>query len=176
MNILFFLTPKSEVAYIHDDETLRQALEKMESRKYSAIPILNRKGKYVGTITEGDMLWGIKNQYNLNLKHAEHVNVSTIPRRLDYEPVYVNASMEDLISKALNQNFVPVVDDHNYFIGIIRRREILRYCYKSLMKDQLELRTEQETDNGEWKVVAIHRAGEAAETAGAGKVRAEVQA
>ena len=29
MNILFFLTPKCEVAYIYEDETLRQALEKM---------------------------------------------------------------------------------------------------------------------------------------------------
>ena len=30
MNILFFLTPKSDVAYISEDDTLRQALEKME--------------------------------------------------------------------------------------------------------------------------------------------------
>ena len=28
MNILFFLTPKSEVAYISEEDTLRQALEK----------------------------------------------------------------------------------------------------------------------------------------------------
>lgn len=31
MNILFFLTPKKEIAYIYDDDSLRQALEKMES-------------------------------------------------------------------------------------------------------------------------------------------------
>ena len=40
MNILFFLTPKSEVAYINDDDTLRQALEKMEHHKYAAVPII----------------------------------------------------------------------------------------------------------------------------------------
>ena len=38
MNILFFLTPKSEVAYINDDDTLRQALETMEFHKYAAVP------------------------------------------------------------------------------------------------------------------------------------------
>ena len=92
MNILFFLTPKSEVAFIYDDETLRQALEKMEHHKYSAVPIINRMGKYIGTITEGDMLWGIKNQYDLNLRDAQHVPVSSIRRRLDNRPVYVNAS------------------------------------------------------------------------------------
>ena len=42
MNILFFLTPKSEVAYINEDDTLRQALEKMEHHRYSAIPIISR--------------------------------------------------------------------------------------------------------------------------------------
>ncbi len=140
MNILFFLTPKSEVAFIYDDESLRQALEKMESRKFTAVPVLSRKGGYVGSITEGDMLWGIKNQYNLSLKNAEHICVSSIPRRVDYQPVRVDATMEDLIDKALNQNFVPVVDDQENFIGIIRRRDIIRYCYNKLMNHGLELR------------------------------------
>ena len=30
--------------------------------KYSAVPIISRQGTYVGTITEGDLLWYIKNQ------------------------------------------------------------------------------------------------------------------
>ncbi|MEG0305667.1 MAG: CBS domain-containing protein, partial [Oscillospiraceae bacterium] len=41
MNILFFLTPKNDVAFLYDDFTLRQALEKMEHHRYSSIPILN---------------------------------------------------------------------------------------------------------------------------------------
>ena len=64
MNLLFFLTPKAEVAYLYDDFTLRQAIEKMEYHRYSSIPILNRKGEYVGTITEGDILWAVKRNYN----------------------------------------------------------------------------------------------------------------
>lgn len=130
MNILFFLTPKEEVAYIFDDDTLRQGLEKMEYHKYSAVPVINRQGKYIGTITEGDMLWGIKNQYNLSLKDAEKISVSCIYRRADNQPVYVDASMEDMIDKALNQNFVPVVDDQRNFIGIITRKDIIKYYYE----------------------------------------------
>lgn len=125
MNILFFLTPKSDVAFIYDHESLRQALEKMEYHKYSALPMISRQGKYIGTITEGDMLWGIKNQYNLNLKEAESVPVTSIPRRLDNRPMSADAAMEDLIDKALNQNFVPVVDDQKNFIGIITRKDII---------------------------------------------------
>lgn len=30
MNILFFLTPKEEVAHVEEDDTLRQVVEKLE--------------------------------------------------------------------------------------------------------------------------------------------------
>ena len=99
MNILFFFILKSEVAYIYDDFTVRQALEKMEYHKYSAVPIINRRGEYVGTITEGDFLWALKDRYLLNMKAAEQLLVRSIPRRMDNRPVSVNANMEDLVSK-----------------------------------------------------------------------------
>lgn len=135
MNILFFLTPKSEVAYIYDDQTLRQALEIMEHHRYTAVPMINKQGNYIGTITEGDLLWGIKNEYNLSLREAEHVPVTAIPRRSDNCPVSIDATMEDMIDKALNQNFVPVVDDQKNLIGIITRKDIIRYCYGQMKRE-----------------------------------------
>ena len=127
MNILFFLTPKSEVACISEDDTLRQALEKMEHHKYSAVPIISKKGRYIGTLTEGDLLWGIKNQFDLNLREAEKIPITSIRRRCDNLPVKADADMEDLLDKALNQNFVPVLDDNKSFIGIVTRKDIMRY-------------------------------------------------
>ena len=138
MNILFFLTPKSEVAFIYEDYTLRQTLEKMEHHKYSSIPILTRDGKYVGTITEGDLLWTLKDNFQaktLNLKILEDMPISCIKRRKDNDPVSVEANIEDLISKARNQNFVPVVDDDGIFIGIIKRSDIINYCYNEIKKE-----------------------------------------
>ncbi|HSQ87948.1 CBS domain-containing protein [Romboutsia sp.] len=132
MNVLFFLTPKSEVAYIYEDYTMRQALEKMEYHRYSAIPIIDDEGKYVGTITEGDLLWTLKNDFSLDLKSVEDVPIMQIKRRMDNTPVSVNANIEDLISKSMNQNFVPVIDDQRTFIGIIKRRDIIEYCYNKL--------------------------------------------
>ena len=58
-NILFFLLPKAMCAYLYDDYTVRQALEKMEAAGYQALPILNRRGEYRGTLTEGDLLWAM---------------------------------------------------------------------------------------------------------------------
>lgn len=134
MNILFFLKPKSELAYIYDYHTLRQALEIMEYHKYSSVPILNREGKYVGSITEGDVLWSLKKLNILSIKDAEDIRIMKIERRLDYQCVTAESNMEDLIGKAMEQNFVPVVDDQEHFIGIITRRDIIGY-YSDKMKE-----------------------------------------
>ena len=134
MNILFFLKPKSEVAFIYDHSTLRQVLETMEFHKYASIPMLNKAGEYVGTMTEGDLLWGIKKYTHLNVKEAETIFIQNFPRKADYEAVSADADMEDLIQKAMNQNFVPVVDDQKKFIGIITRKSIIEDCYEKLKK------------------------------------------
>ena len=124
---------------MYEDDSLRQALERMEYHQYASVPMLRRDGKYVGTLTEGDLLWGIKNQYNINLREAETIPVTTINRRMDYLPVNGSSDMEGLIDKALNQNFVPVVDDRDYFIGIITRKDIIRYFYEKKMPGHLPL-------------------------------------
>ena len=136
MNILFFLTPKSDVAYIHDDESLRQALEKMEHHKYAAVPVVSRQGRYVGALTEGDLLWYIKNQLDLSLQDAERISVMAVPRRSDNYPVNADCRMEDLMDKALNQNFVPVLDDEKSFIGIVTRKDIMKYFMKQYGKQE----------------------------------------
>ena len=134
MNILFFLKPKAEVAFVYDYHTLRQAMEIMEYHKYSSIPMINREGKYVGTITEGDLLWGLKKLNILNRKGAEDIAITKIARRADYRPVSADSNMEDLMEKAMDQNFVPVIDDQENFIGIITRKDIIGYCYEKIKK------------------------------------------
>ncbi|MGP1589595.1 CBS domain-containing protein [Oribacterium sp. oral taxon 102] len=130
MNILFFLTPKCDVAFVEENDTLRNALEKMEYHRYSAIPVLSRDGRFVGTLTEGDLLFEIKNQLQLDLREAERVRVKDIAMKNHYDPVDVSSSMEGLVKLALTQNFVPVVDDLEHFIGIVRRRELMNYLYQ----------------------------------------------
>jgi CBS-domain-containing membrane protein len=138
MNILFFLTPKSEVTYLRDDWTLRQAIEKLERSGYRAIPLLDTQGHYVGTVTEGDILWTLKKRYDMNLKAAENVSILTAERRVECRPVSINATMEDLIQLAMNQNFVPVIDDNKIFIGIVTRKDIIRFCYDEYVKNHKE--------------------------------------
>lgn len=126
MNILFFLTPKSEVAFLYDDFSVRQALEKMEFHHYSRIPVINREGDYVGDITEGDLLWFIK-KHKLNFKAVENVNIKEIYIQRPLEKIKIDADILDLINIITKQNYVPVVDDRNKFIGIVTRTKIITY-------------------------------------------------
>ena len=134
-NILFFLTPKAMCAYLHDDYTMRQALEKMESAGYATLPILNRRGEYRGTLTEGDLLWALKNMCHMDMRLAESRRIMEITRRKDNVPVKVTASMQNLIERASHQNFVPVVDDYGAFIGLITRKAIIKYCMERLFPE-----------------------------------------
>ena len=85
-NILFFMTPKALCQYLYDDFTVRQALEKMEAVGYAALPILNRRGEYRGTLTEGDLLWALKNMCYMDMRQAEARRIMEIERRKEIFP------------------------------------------------------------------------------------------
>lgn len=136
MNILFFLTPKSEVAYLYEDYSLRQAIEKMQHYRYSAVPIINRNGNYIGTITEGDLLWYLKENRLKDLYDTEDIPLTDVERRWYNEPVNAKGEIDDLVLSCMNQNFVPVIDDNHTFIGIVTRKDIMLYCYNGFKSVQ----------------------------------------
>ncbi|MFL0268673.1 CBS domain-containing protein [Candidatus Clostridium radicumherbarum] len=134
MNIAFFLTPKSDVVFEKSTNTMRQAIERMEYHTFTAIPILDDKGRYVGTLTEGDLLLKLKDDSNLDIKNTSKIKISEIPVHSNIKPVHIDANIEDLVATSINQNFVPVVDDYNVFIGIIKRSDIISYFYEKMYK------------------------------------------
>ena len=78
MNILFFLTPKKEVACLPADDTLRQAMERMKYHGYTAVPLLTKEGKYAGTITEGDILRAMETLCHWDIFQAEKIYITTL--------------------------------------------------------------------------------------------------
>ena len=136
MNILFFLTPKAICAHVRAEDSVRQALERMEKTGYAALPILSKDGRYRGTLTEGDLLRAIKKLDSMDKRSMEKLCIMDIPRRKNYETVSVDTKIEDLMSKAVEQNFVPVVDDRNSFIGIITRKAILQHCMRQIVSEK----------------------------------------
>ncbi len=135
MNILFFLTPKVKLQYLEDDDTVRQAIEKIRVKGYTAIPIISKKdGSYVGTVSEGDFLWHLIDENTWNIYELEKEKVVDIIDKDRYRPVKVSAEIDDLLQLIMNQNFVPVVDDRDVFMGIITRRRVIDYFYNESRK------------------------------------------
>ena len=131
MQMAFFLLPKSETLYLAEKMTLRQAMEKMQFHGYGAVPVLNEAGQYVGTITAADMLWFLKDMHGANIAAAEKLQVKDVPRRHDNAPVSVSADIRDMLKMAMEENFIPIVDDLGVFIGMVRRREIMEFYQKN---------------------------------------------
>ena len=127
MNIVFLLKQKSQVAYVYEDSTLRQALEKLRTHGYTAIPVISRSGEYVGTISDGDCLWFLVDNNVGDLKDAENYPVKKLLVKERHHPVNIASTMEDLLAGVMDKNFVPVVDGRNAFMGIITRKDVLKY-------------------------------------------------
>lgn len=137
MNIFFLLKPKAVVSYIYDDNSIRQGLEKLRAHKFTAIPVIKKDGTYVGTVSEGDFLWHIvdQNKYD-GIKSEEDKMVSDLMKNDRNPPVKSNATMDELLLRVMRQNFVPVIDDRNIFIGIVTRTDVIKYYYDKEQNDK----------------------------------------
>ena len=125
-NVLLLLTPKKEVACLDEKMNARQAMEKMRAHGYRIIPLISKNGEYLGTISEGDILWHIVNEEEFDIEELEHIMVKELLRKDYVTPVKVDASVNELVEKIVNSNFVPVIDDRNVLMGIVTRSKVLQ--------------------------------------------------
>lgn len=136
MNVLFFLTTKDSVTYVTETDNIGSVLDKMRESGFTAIPLLGKDGRYIGTITEGDLLWNLEDKDHLERRELRKKSIQTVKRRRDNQEVNVMAHIDDLIDKVVNQNFVPVVDDNGVFIGIVTRKDVLTHLVGEARKDK----------------------------------------
>ena len=124
-SVLSCLTPKSETQFILDAATIRQALEKFDAHKFSVVPVLDKDGNYINTVSEGDLLRFIKNEANFDIRVAESKTLKEVARYRPYQCLDANCSSEEVLALSLRQNFVPIVDDRKKYIGIVKRSDII---------------------------------------------------
>lgn len=133
LNIAYFLTPKQEIASLFDDNTFRKGLEIMRRYGYSAMPVTTRDNIYVGAVSTSDFLWYLVNDERYDAEGrllpspTNGVLVRDVMRPGTYPAVPITATVEALLNRILQQNFVPVVDARGAFIGIVTRRNVMDY-------------------------------------------------
>lgn len=150
MNIAFFLTPKSELVTLKSTLTLKQALEKMEHHKYSAVPVVDKYGVYTYTLSEGDILWYLK-KHNFSTDIIESTTIDMIERSREVEAISINESINDVIELTQNQNFVPVIDDSGIFIGIVKRSD--------LMESSIYAKSQEKSNNSDQRAFVKQMVG-----------------
>ena len=126
------MLPKDSVSYLTTAATMATALEMLEACQYTAVPVIDGAGKYVGTLSEGDLLWKLRGTPGLTFERAREVLVMDIKKRIHNESVRIGADLEDMLKLAADQNFVPVVDEDELFLGIIRRKDIIEYYTRNI--------------------------------------------
>ena len=134
MNVAFFLTLRQKVTCINENSTVRQALETMKKHGYTAVPVVTDDNVYLGTVSEGDFLWSIVKlrkdgtPTEIDIRELEDIKITDILRKERNPSVPITAPMEELLTRAMNQNFIPVTDDLGVLIGIVTRKTIIKYC------------------------------------------------
>ena len=126
MNVISLLTPKTNVAWLYEDWTIRQGLEKLRFHGYTAIPVLAKDGSYVGTVSEGDFLWCLLDQGSGDIQTQEKQPLRRVIRPGFNPAVRIDVALEELVERALRQSFIPVVDDRGAFVGIVTRQNIIK--------------------------------------------------
>jgi CBS domain-containing protein len=129
------LTPRQDVISLYDDNTLRKGLEIMRSSGYSFMPVTSRDNIYAGVVGVSDFLWYLipedSDEYgNVPVRPIDGGYIRDIMDRTSYPAVSVTASIEELMDRIMEHNFVPVVDGRNSFMGIITRHSVMEYFRK----------------------------------------------
>ena len=131
MNILPLLTPKKDIEYLYADFSVRQALEKMDFHRFGTVPVIERNtGRYLYSLSEGDFLWYWKDK-GLSFEELGRLPLSEIPSSREMLSVGVECQLEELYPLISQQNYVPVVDDQNVLIGIVRRQSVVSYLVQN---------------------------------------------
>lgn len=128
-------TPKKMTSFLNENSTVRQAIELFDVHKYSVIPLVDNDGHFVGTLSEGDLLRFLKNKVGYDIKAAEKVLIKDMERYRQYRSLEVSSLWSEFFVLSLEQNFIPVVDDKGIYIGIIKRKEIIKY-----LSDKVEMK------------------------------------
>ena len=130
-SIIGLMIPKKGTNFLEEDSTLRNALEKFKAHKFSTVPIIGKDGKYIRTISEGDLLRYITDLPNFSMVLAEKISVAAVGSYRSYQALNIDAPIVEIVSLSLKQNFIPLVDDRGLYIGIIKRKEILEFLLEN---------------------------------------------
>lgn len=117
--------PAEEVAVVGLKNRLNHALLILTSDKYAVVPVLDDESKMCGLISMPTIFQAIMNIEDVEFEKLGEIEVREV-MDTDYPVVKEDFELEEVLHALVNNAFITVVDDDNYFKGIITRSEILK--------------------------------------------------
>lgn len=122
MNIFSILIPKQMLTYLNVDDPLDKAVECLMESGYTAVPVIDDNGLYIGTISEGDFLRKVMITGRDGLSDFKVGDIV----KADVDGAVLNTvTKKDAYERILDRNFLAVIDDRKCFIGIITRKSVI---------------------------------------------------
>lgn len=137
-NIFFFTTLKNNIKFLYDNLTLREGMAMMKAHGFTTVPVLDQTGQYIGSISEGDLLWFLVDHNEADI--LDTAMIGDLIRPGFMPAAHISIPFDLLLDASLHQNFVPIVDDRNIFIGIVTRQSIINYFISSPAAQNLVLK------------------------------------
>ncbi len=117
MNTAMLLKPKSMVAYIYGDLSAKEGLKEFIAHGFTAVPVIDREGMYLGVVSERDFLYRLLDAGSVEAADANGHTVADLVSDTRFEAVTIDADMDILFNRIIEQNFVPVIDSRGMFFG-----------------------------------------------------------
>lgn len=117
--------PADEVAVVGLHNRLNHALLLLTTDKYAVVPVLNSDSKMQGLISMPTIVQAIMDIEDVHFEKLGEIEVGEV-MDTDYPYVKEDFELEDVLRMLVNHAFITVIDDENYFKGIITRSEILK--------------------------------------------------
>ncbi len=125
MNTAMLLKPKSQVSYLYGDMSAGEGLRRFIKTGFTAVPVIDREGLYLGVVSERDFLYRILDDGSILSLENDSLTVADLASVTRFVSAQIDTDHRVLLEKIISQNFIPIVDSRGMFSGIVTRKDII---------------------------------------------------
>ena len=121
-----FIIPASRIAFVEDDNPLYHAFMVLTRVKYSKVPVLDSKNQVVGLLSLAMITDKMMATDKITLDPLTELKVKDVMQTNFDKINFAQTTLEAQLHLLVDNAFLPVVDNHGVFQGLLTRREWIK--------------------------------------------------
>lgn len=118
------MIPASDVATVHEDDSLVHAILVLSSSGYQTIPVIDDENRIRGLISISNIVTSAHELSIFDEEKLAQIKVSEVMNQM-VPMLFDNYDLEDVLRLLVNNNFICITHKNGYFLGIIPRKIVL---------------------------------------------------